>query len=64
MIKTIGIAFIVGLVTGTVLGLLLKSVPALNELIPAGWHGAVVGGLAGAAAAMAGSMSHSTKKSD
>jgi len=51
--KSIGIAVAVGLLVGIVMGVLLNVVPAIGNLVPADWHGALVGGAAGGAAAVA-----------
>ncbi len=51
--KPIGAAIAAGVVVGLIIGLLLKAIPTLGNLIPADWHSAVAGGLAGIAAAIA-----------
>ena len=47
------VAVFAGLIAGVALGLLFKFVPAIGSAIPADWHAAVIGGVAGALAVMA-----------
>ena len=53
MNKTIFTAMIVGLITGLIVGVLLRSVPALDNLVPDNLNGLITGGLAGAMAVIA-----------
>ena len=50
--RPILVAIVVGLIVGVVFGVLFKTVPFIGNLVPAGLHGAVVGGAAGGAAAL------------
>ena len=59
--KTILIAAVTGLIVGFVAGLLIKSVPAIGNLIPDGWESLIVGGLAGGFAALAGGLANRPK---
>jgi len=52
MLKIICVAAVVGLIVGLVGGLLLAT-PSVNNLIPDGWEGMIVGAFAGGAAAIA-----------